>query len=99
MIGLLCLGGGQHEMKLHSSALRLSQRLFLWLGMAALAYFLGTAAYAGLYQRYQNWKFEQRQLDIPDDIKPDTRGTYLNKHEGDLSVGMRARKKLCAYPG
>jgi sortase A len=42
-----------------SSALRFAQRLFLWLGVGALAYAGGTAAYAGAYQRYQSWKFEQ----------------------------------------
>ncbi len=36
------------------------QRLFLWLGAAALAYAGGTAAYAGMYQQYQSWKFEQQ---------------------------------------
>ena len=72
-------------MKLHSSALRLAQRLFLWLGVAVLAYSVGTAAYAGLYQRYQNWKFEHQQRDIPEYTKPDTMGTSVDVHEGDCA--------------
>jgi sortase A len=44
---------------LRSSVLRFAQRLFLWLGVAALAYAGGTAAYAGMYQRYESWTFEQ----------------------------------------
>ncbi len=39
--------------------LRWAQRLFLWCGTAALVYVAGTVAYAGAYQRYQSWKFEQ----------------------------------------
>ena len=39
--------------------LRYAQRLFLWLGVAALVYAGGTAAYASIYQRYQAWTFEQ----------------------------------------
>ncbi len=39
--------------------LRWAQRFFLWLGTAALIYVAGTVAYAGVYQRYQSWKFEQ----------------------------------------
>lgn len=87
---------GQYEMKLHSSALRLAQRLFLWLGVAALAYSVGTAAYAGLYQRYRNWQFEQRQLDIPEDIKPDTMGTSVNVHEGDFVGRHAVPRRSCA---
>ena len=44
---------------MYSSVLRFAQRLFLWLGVAALVYAGGTAAYAGIYQRYQSWKFER----------------------------------------
>jgi hypothetical protein len=75
--------------KLYSSALRLAQRLFLWLGVAALAYFVGTATYAGLYQRYQNWKFEHEPLDVPEYIKPDTMGTSVDVTKVTLSAGMR----------
>jgi len=42
--------------------LRFAQRLFLWVGVAALAYAGGTAAYAGIYQRYQSWKFERARM-------------------------------------
>lgn len=44
---------------MRSSVLGFAQRLFLWLGVAALVYAGGTAAYANAYQRYQSWKFEQ----------------------------------------
>jgi len=47
---------------LHSLVLRFAQRLFLWVGVAALAYAGGTAAYAGIYQRYQSWKFERARM-------------------------------------
>jgi sortase A len=33
------------------------QRLFLWFGVIVLIYAGGTALYAGVYQRYQSWKF------------------------------------------
>ena len=84
-------------MKLHSSALRLAQRLFLWLGAAALAYFVGTATYAGLYQRYENWKFEHQQFDIPEYIKPDTMGTSVDVTKATLLAGMRFPEELCDY--
>jgi hypothetical protein len=42
--------------------LRFAQRLFLSVGVAALAYAGGTAAYAGIYQRYQSWKFERARM-------------------------------------
>jgi sortase A len=47
---------------LPSSLLRFAQRLFLWLGVAVLVYAGGTAAYAGIYQRYQSWKFERARV-------------------------------------
>jgi hypothetical protein len=80
---------GQYKVKLYSSALRLAQRLFLWLGVAALAYFVGTATYAGLYQRYENWKFEHQQFDIPGYTKPETMGTSVDVTKATLSAGMR----------
>jgi hypothetical protein len=85
-------------MKLHSSALRLAHRLFLWLGVATLAYFVGTATYAGLYQRYENWKFEHRQLDIPEYIKPDTMGTSVDVTKATLSAGIRFCGKAVRLP-
>ena len=42
------------------SLLGFAQRFFLWLGIAVLAFACGTVAYAGIYQRYQSWKFDQR---------------------------------------
>lgn len=47
-------------MNLRAPTLRVTQRVFLWLGAVALAYAGGTVAYAGLYQRYQAWKFDGR---------------------------------------
>ncbi len=49
---------------MHSLVLRFAQRLFLWLGVAALSYAGGTAAYAGIYQRYQLWKFQQEAAEL-----------------------------------
>ena len=46
-------------MNLRSSVLRFAQRLFFWVGVAALAYAGGMVMYAGIYQRYQSRKFEQ----------------------------------------
>ena len=39
--------------------LRIAQRLFLWLGLAAVAGAGGTAVYADISQRYQSWTFDQ----------------------------------------
>ena len=47
---------------MHSSTLRFGYRLILWLGVAALLYAGGTAAYAVVYQRYQWWKFERARV-------------------------------------
>jgi sortase A len=47
---------------LYSSVLRFAQRLLLWLGVAALAYAGAAAAHAGIYQRYQSWKFERARV-------------------------------------
>jgi len=44
---------------------RLAQRLLLWIGLAALAYAGGTTAYAGIFQRYQLWKFERNETQTP----------------------------------
>jgi len=41
------------------SVLIFAQRLFLWLGVAALAYAGGTAVYASAYQRYESRKFDK----------------------------------------
>lgn len=38
---------------------RWAQQFLLWLGAAALACAVGIAAYGGMYQRYQSWKFER----------------------------------------
>src|SRR5207247_9148148 len=49
---------------MHSLVLRFAQRLFLWLSVAALSDAGGTAAYAGIYQRYQLWKFQQEAAEL-----------------------------------
>jgi sortase A len=54
--------GRFYEVNLHSSVLRFAQRLFLWLGVAALAYAGGMATYAGIYQQHQSWKFEHARV-------------------------------------
>jgi sortase A len=80
---------------LHSSVLRFAQRLFLWLGVAALSYAGGTAAYAGIYQRYQSWKFEgarvsaiarnlEREAAVPKVIKAAIVEEAADLREGDL---------------
>ena len=44
---------------MYSSVRHFAQRLFLWLGLALLICAGGTAAYSGIYQQYQSWKFER----------------------------------------
>jgi sortase A len=67
---------------MHSSGLRFAQRLFLWIGVAALAYAGGTIAYAGIYQSYQSWKFGQEAA-APEVIKALVEATP-DLHDGDL---------------
>jgi sortase A len=47
---------------LYSSVRHFAQRLFLWLGLALLICAGGTAAYSGIYQQYQSWKFERARV-------------------------------------
>ena len=72
------------EVNLHSSVLRFAQRLVFvaWCGRH-LAYAGGTAAYAGIYQRYQSWKFEQ-QVAAPKVIKAAIVDEAVDLREGDL---------------
>ena len=44
---------------MYSSVWHFVQRLSLWLGLALLICAGGTAAYSGIYQQYQSWKFER----------------------------------------
>ena len=44
---------------------RFAQRLLLWIGLAALAYAGSTVAYAGIFQRYQAWKFQTNVAQYP----------------------------------
>ena len=68
---------------MHSSVLRFAQRLFLGIGFVTLAYAGGTAAYAGIYQRYQSWKFEQ-EVAAPKVIKAAIVEEAGDLREGDL---------------
>ena len=65
------------------SVLRFAQRLFLWLGIATLAYAGGTAAYVDAYQRYQSRKFEQA-LAATADIKAEFAEDTADLREGDV---------------
>lgn len=68
---------------MRSSVLRFAQRLFLWLGIATLAYAGGTAAYVDAYQRYQSWKFEQ-ELTATGGIKAELAEDRADLREGDV---------------
>jgi len=44
--------------------------MFLWMGVVTLAYAGGTTAYAGIYQKYQSWKFERARVSpLPQNLK------------------------------
>lgn len=47
---------------MNSSVRLFAQRLFLWLGLVLLIIAAGTAAYSGIYQQYQSWKFERARV-------------------------------------
>ena len=66
-----------------SSVLRFAPRLVLWLGVAALAYAGGTGAYAGIYQRYQSWKFNQ-EIAVIDPHRAPAVEKAVDLREGDL---------------
>ena len=70
-------------MNLRSSVLRLAQRLFLWLGIATLAYAGGTVAYVDAYQRYESWKFEQ-DLTAPGGNEAEIAQDTADLREGDI---------------
>jgi len=72
--------------------LRFAQRLFLWFGVAVLFYAGSSAAYAGIYQRYQSWKFEgarasatARHLAVP--AVPKVIGAAVVEEAPDLQEG------------
>ncbi len=71
-------------MKAHSSVLRDVQRLFLWAGVAALAYAGGTTAYSEAFQRYQSKKFEQAARAQPEGAIAAGTQASPDLHEGDL---------------
>ena len=70
-------------MSLHSPIWRFVQRGFLWVGVAALAYAGGTAAYADIYQRYQSWTFAQ-EVAAPHLIEVAIPEKTADMREGDL---------------
>jgi LPXTG-site transpeptidase (sortase) family protein len=85
---------------LHSSVLRFAHRLFLWLGVAALAYAGGTAAYAVVYQRYQSWQFERARVPaIVRDLKRElVSATARNLKRERVSAIARNLKEETAAP-
>ena len=52
-------------------ALRKTQRLFFWFGVSLLVYVGGMLGYAQVYQRYQDWKFDNEGAEMENDFKPD----------------------------
>ena len=68
---------------MRSSVLRFAQRLFLGVGFVMLVYVAGTAAYAGIYQRYQSWTFEE-EVAAPKVIKAGIVDEAVDLREGDL---------------
>lgn len=71
-------------MKRDPSMLRGFQRLFLWAGIAALAYAGGTAAYSEAYQRYQSRKFDQAFRPVPSGATITRVEEEPDRHEGDV---------------
>ena len=67
-----------------SSILRGVQRLFLWAGVAALAYAGGTTAYSEAFQRYQSRKFEQTVRSLPKGPNAAPVEEARDLHEGDV---------------
>ena len=68
---------------MRSSVLLFVQRLFLWLGVAALAYAGGTAVYASAYQRYESRKFTQ-EFASPAILSADLGEGAADLLEGDI---------------
>lgn len=66
-----------------SSVLRCAQRIFLGLGIALVAYAGGTTAYAGIYQRYHLWTFQQ-EIAAPESSKEPAREEERDLKEGDV---------------
>ena len=75
---------------MHSSVLRFAQRLFLSIGVAALAYASGTAASADIYQRYESWKFERARIGaIPLDLEQARGGPEIKAAIVEQAVDLR----------
>lgn len=70
-------------MNRHSPVRRFAGRWLLWLGVAALGYAGGLAAYAAVYQRYQSWTFEH-EVAAPNRIMAAIPDEPADLHEGDL---------------
>ena len=75
---------------MHSSVLRFAQRLFLGVGFVMLVYVAGTASYAGIYQRYLSWTFEQ-EVTAPKVIKAGIVDEVVDLREGDLHRHLHLR--------
>jgi sortase A len=68
---------------MRSTKLVIVRRLFLGIGMAALAYVGCTIAYGEVYQRYQSWKFD-REVAITPAIAASTKEEAIDLGEGDV---------------
>jgi sortase A len=68
---------------MRSTKLGIARRLFLWTGMAALAYVGCTLAYAEVYQRYQSWKFD-REIAISTAIPEFNKEAAIGLRDGDV---------------
>jgi sortase A len=65
------------------SVLRKAQRLFFWFGIALLAYVGGMLGYAQVYQRYEDWKFDNESAGVDDDFGPYGDSSF-QPDEGDI---------------
>jgi LPXTG-site transpeptidase (sortase) family protein len=60
-----------------------AQSLFLWFGIAALVYAGGKLGYAGIYQRYLAWSFDNDHAKLESDTDSDIDGSF-KPGEGDI---------------
>ena len=65
------------------SVLRKAQRLFFWFGIALLLYIGGMLGYAQVYQRYQDWKFDNDSTELENDFDSSVNGAF-RPDEGDI---------------
>jgi sortase A len=71
-------------MKVKSPLLHDVQRLFVWAGIAALAYAGGTTAYSEAFQRYRTQQFEEAVRSHPKDTSTARTTEAPDLHEGDV---------------